>query len=279
MIRAIVVDMDGTFLTEEKTYDKAKFLQLYKKMVRQKIAFIVASGNQYWHLVDFFPEIKKEISFIAENGACIVTQEYKALEQPIELGMVRKILEILETEPVLADYRLVMSGEENAYIHEAAPVNYQKKAHKFYKRLKQVPDYHQVDDVIYKFALNFPKNKVVQCAATLDVLLGGEIRTLTSGHEAIDLIATSAGKGAGLRFIMDKLGLKKDEVAVFGDNLNDFDMFQEVKYSYAMMNGRKELKAIAYEVIGDNNSQAVLTKIETILQEQERRQKQNVRIV
>lgn len=32
---------------------------------------MVASGNQYYQLISFFPELKDEISFVAENGALV----------------------------------------------------------------------------------------------------------------------------------------------------------------------------------------------------------------
>ncbi len=42
-------------------------------------------------------------------------------------------------------------------------------------------------------------------------------------------------------------------------------MLQEVKYAYAMSNAVQPIKDIAYEVIGSNDEQAVLKKIEDIL--------------
>jgi hydroxymethylpyrimidine pyrophosphatase-like HAD family hydrolase len=36
------------------------------------IEFVVASGNQYYQLISFFPEIREQISFVAENGALVL---------------------------------------------------------------------------------------------------------------------------------------------------------------------------------------------------------------
>lgn len=47
MIRAIAVDMDGTFLDTNKEYDKARFEIIYQELKRRHIEFIAASGNQY----------------------------------------------------------------------------------------------------------------------------------------------------------------------------------------------------------------------------------------
>ncbi|HAS9941873.1 TPA: HAD hydrolase family protein, partial [Salmonella enterica subsp. enterica serovar Typhimurium] len=40
-------------------------------MKKRGIEFVVASGNQYYQLISFFPELKDAISFVAENGALV----------------------------------------------------------------------------------------------------------------------------------------------------------------------------------------------------------------
>ena len=42
-------------------------------MKEQGIRFVVASGNQYYQLISFFPEIAHEIAFVAENGGWVVS--------------------------------------------------------------------------------------------------------------------------------------------------------------------------------------------------------------
>ena len=56
-IKLIAVDMDGTFLSDQKTYNRERFLAQYQQMKTQGIRFAVASGNQYYQLISFFPEI------------------------------------------------------------------------------------------------------------------------------------------------------------------------------------------------------------------------------
>ncbi len=46
-IKLIAVDMDGTFLSDQKTYNRDRFMAQYQQMKRQGIRFVVASGNQF----------------------------------------------------------------------------------------------------------------------------------------------------------------------------------------------------------------------------------------
>ena len=70
-IKVIVTDMDGTFLDDAKQYDRARFMAQYQELKKRDIEFVVASGNQYYQLISFFPQLKDEISFVAENGALV----------------------------------------------------------------------------------------------------------------------------------------------------------------------------------------------------------------
>lgn len=60
-IKLIAVDMDGTFLSDQKTYNRERFMAQYQQMKAQGIRFVVASGNQYYQLISFFPEIDPDI--------------------------------------------------------------------------------------------------------------------------------------------------------------------------------------------------------------------------
>ncbi|MGY4583642.1 hydroxymethylpyrimidine pyrophosphatase-like HAD family hydrolase [Ewingella americana] len=85
-VKLIAVDMDGTFLDDDKKYNKTRFLSQYAQLKQLGIKFVVASGNQYFQLKSFFPEIASEIAFVAENGAYIVNegQDVSVAEIPAE---------------------------------------------------------------------------------------------------------------------------------------------------------------------------------------------------
>ena len=63
--------------------------------------------------------------------------------------------------------------------------------------------------------------------------------------------------------------IEADECAAFGDQMNDYELLQHVKYGYAMSNAVKPIKEIAYEVIGSNDEQGVIKKIKEILENNE----------
>lgn len=71
----------------------------------------------------------------------------------------------------------------------------------------------------------------------------------------LELFSHKASKSNGLRFLREKYGF--DEVAAFGDNLNDLPLFVEADIKIAVGNARDEVKAAADYVIGTNSDDGV----------------------
>ena len=44
-VKVIVTDMDGTFLSDAKTYNNERFMVQYQELKKRGIEFVVASGN------------------------------------------------------------------------------------------------------------------------------------------------------------------------------------------------------------------------------------------
>ena len=66
----IAVDMDGTFLTDAKTFDTERFSAILDRLDARGIRFVVASGNTYAKLQDYMRGFENRgLIYIAENGA------------------------------------------------------------------------------------------------------------------------------------------------------------------------------------------------------------------
>ena len=56
------------------------------------------------------------------------------------------------------------------------------------------------------------------------------------------------------------LGISNEEAGAFGDQMNDYEMLQTVKYGYAMANAMPPVKEVAYQVIDSNENDGVILK-------------------
>ena len=93
-IKLIAVDMDGTFLNENKQYDRERFQKQYHALKEKGIKFVVASGNQYYQLISFFPEIYRDISFVAENGALVYDQGERVHHGELTTAQYHKVVDL-----------------------------------------------------------------------------------------------------------------------------------------------------------------------------------------
>ncbi len=64
------------------------------------------------------------------------------------------------------------------------------------------------------------------------------------------VLPNDINKAKGILEVVDYLGINLDDCVCFGDSLNDLEMFEIIKNSYCMGNGKDELKKIAYRIIG-----------------------------
>jgi Cof subfamily protein (haloacid dehalogenase superfamily) len=258
--------MDGTFLNDQKTYSIQRFNQLFQRMKEQNIKFVVASGNQYFQLRSFFPELFQEITFVAENGANIVKGETPDWHAKVASDLLNKTLDILENEVQPLHY--LVCGEKSAYISDKVSDEDFRYASFYYPSIKRLADIRSVmdeNDDLFKFALSFKEEEAAEKLEQLEAKLQGRLVPVSSGHGDIDIILPGVNKFTGLSQLGKEWDITKDEMMAFGDSGNDYEMIQNVKYGIVMENGQPALKETAWKVIGSNNTEALLDMIEQVL--------------
>ncbi|HEX6972345.1 MAG TPA: HAD family hydrolase, partial [Limnochordia bacterium] len=67
-----------------------------------------------------------------------------------------------------------------------------------------------------------------------------------------------ATKDQAIRVLMQKYGLTRSELVVFGDHTNDIKMFQMADRAIAVANATEALKRHATQVIGSNEEDSVV---------------------
>ncbi|WP_314208424.1 Cof-type HAD-IIB family hydrolase [Vagococcus salmoninarum] len=263
MIKMIAVDMDGTFLKATNEYNRQRFAKIYAEALKQDVKFVVASGNQYFQLKSFFPEIAQDISFVAENGALVISEEQELFCGQMSLELVRRVLSFIDELP---EVQTILCGRQSAYIAEKERQAFVEHAGIFYHRLAVVPDLKTLDqDVFFKFALNGPEEKTVELMALFNDNFAGEITAVTSGHGDIDLIIPGLHKANGLSLLQAKWDIATADIVSFGDGGNDKEMLAYTGHSFAMENGSQVAKEAAKALAPSNQDEGVLVVLEKLL--------------
>ena len=72
----------------------------------------------------------------------------------------------------------------------------------------------------------------------------------------------NVNKWDALQFLIEKLGIKPEEVMAIGDNVNDIKMIENAGLGIIMDNSAPYIKELADVVVADNNSDGVAEAIE-----------------
>jgi len=84
------------------------------------------------------------------------------------------------------------------------------------------------------------------------------------GYYWLQSFHQQANKGNMVEKLVERLNFPLSKTLVFGDYLNDLDLFRVARYSVAMENALPEVKKCAHKIIGSNSQGAVLNFLESI---------------
>lgn len=261
-VKLIAVDMDGTFLNDAKTYNRERFLTQYARMKQRDIRFVVASGNQYYQLISFFPEIAREISFVAENGGWVVSEGKDIFNGELTKSHFSTVTRFLQTLP---EVEIIACGKSSAYTLQSYNDELKTVAAKYYHRLEMVDNFDHLNDIFFKFGLSLPDCEIPRIQTLLHTELADIMVPVTTGHGNIDLIIPGVHKANGLRLLQTRWGIHDSEVVAFGDSGNDVEMLRQAGFSFAMANAKENIKAVARYEAPHNNHEGVLDVIDKVL--------------
>ncbi|OON40383.1 sugar-phosphatase [Izhakiella australiensis] len=261
-VKLIAVDMDGTFLRDNKTYDTERFARQYAQMQEQGIRFVVASGNQYYQLRSFFPDIHAEIAFVAENGACVVDRQQPLFVAELGRQEWEKCLAVLDRYDFI---KTIICGFQSAYIRRPLNEGFFNSMSRFYHRLQVIDNLSEIKDTVFKFALNIDDDRFDSFMLHISEEMDGMLTPVSSGHGSADMIIPGIHKANGLRILQQQWGIADDEMVAFGDGGNDHEMLDKVGRGFVMANAADNMRRPGRLDAGHNNQDGVLEMIDNIL--------------
>src|SRR4051812_47425579 len=111
-IKFVAVDMDGTLLNANHELSD-EFYPLFDRMKAKDILFSVASGRQYYNLLNRFKPISDDVIFIADNGSYVAYRNEEILVQAMEPAVVKDLLTAAAAIPSCYP---ILCGKNRAYV-------------------------------------------------------------------------------------------------------------------------------------------------------------------
>jgi len=257
-IQAIVLDLDGTLLDNDKSISPRNY-QAVKNCYDSGMHIIVATARPPRDANQFVKDIPFVDYMIYYNGA-LVTCKSKQLNWHICIPndisqQISKFIEINAPHSLIA-YEVNDTWYASNQIPDA------QRAH-FGLRPNDPSTQFVNNDFISSFS---PTKILVKSYSTWREIIeqfGDHVNVIaTDGGVLVQIMQKSASKEEALQWVLDDIGVKSENVMVFGDDFNDLGLFHMCGFPVAMENAIIELKNCAKHITESNNNDGVAVALE-----------------
>ena len=231
-IKIIFFDIDDTLRNSKTGFVPSTIPRVFKQLREKGILTGIATGRGIFGVV---PEIKalNPDFFVTLNGAYIEDKKGNVIySNKIAKDKVEEY--IAWTKEVGIDYGLV--GSHAAKLSRRTEMISQA-IDPIYPNLEVDRDFYQNEDIYQMWTFEEQGDDL-----TLPDSLASTLRMVRWHEHSSDVVPISGSKAAGVAKVVDQLGLKPENVMVFGDGLNDLELFDYAGISVAMRISHDKIK-------------------------------------
>lgn len=267
-IKAVFFDIDGTLLTDSRTVSKST-ISAINYLKKKGILVGVATGRDPRFVLQYMASLGLDIG-ITYNGQYIFSREEVIYSSSIDVNTVNQIIHFAQkyhkdlsfgtAKGVVGSGIMSMGTSNFTYrLTRLIPDSWAGIINFVFNRvIRWVHPQEQADLILYNSQPIYQMMLLVTEKETKQLEEKFENLTFTrSSPYATDIISKGSSKLSGILILAQKYQLTLDEIIVFGDSNNDYEMLKEIKYSVAMGNGTKKVKQVAAYVTDTNNRDGI----------------------
>lgn len=231
-IKIVFFDIDDTLRLKTTGYMPQSIQQIFRSLKEKGILTGIATGRTPYGLV---PEIKnlQPDFFVMINGAYVEDAKGKNIyHQPMSQELIESVIDW--TKEIGIEYGML--GSQKGTLSRRTD-RISQVMDLIYEDLDTNPLFYKEDEV-YQL-LTFEKDGE---EATLPSHLQSDLRSIRWDAISSDIVLKQSSKALGVAKVVEKLGLKPENVLVFGDGLNDIELFDYAGISIAMGHSHPELQ-------------------------------------
>ena len=230
-IKIVFFDIDDTLRVKETGYIPESIQSVFQQLKEKGIYTGIATGRGIFGVVPELRALNPDF-FVTLNGAYVEDHKGQAiLERKIPQNQVETFIDWAKEKKL--DYGF--AGSHEAVLSRRTPA-INEAMDIIYPGLAIDPDFYQDHDIyqMYTFEQDGPEEE-------LPASLSQDLRCVRWHPISCDVVAKDGSKATGVAAVLDKLGLKAENLLVFGDGLNDLELFDFAGLSVAMGKSEEEL--------------------------------------
>lgn len=264
MIKLLALDLDGTLLNDNQTIDKETVKSL-KKIKNSGIKIVLCSSRPYYRIKKFVKQLDLDCPnqyTVSFNGGLILENNSNNIVfiNTLKIDEVKEIIKMGRN----SNLRIFLYEESNI-ISNLECLEYTENNPDSNFEIRDFNDLNLEKHVIYKIIFYGEKNDILKLKKEIPEYIREKFMVTSSHDSNIEIVPKDNSKSKGLAKIGKITGISAEEMACFGDNENDLDMFNYVGYSIAMGNAIDNIKDIANYVTFSNNENGIVHAIEDMI--------------
>ncbi|WP_068269121.1 Cof-type HAD-IIB family hydrolase [Caviibacter abscessus] len=262
-IKRVFFDIDDTILqNNDNSTISTDLIKRISEMQEKGIKVHLATGRGYVSTVPVAKALGIKDELILYNGAVVVDVNGNILlNNLVDKKVYRELIKISREENV----HLNLYYNDTIYVEK-----YDEHIKDYMSKTLQGLIIRDFDDYDNEFSI---KCLFIDETDVLDELKKkiesriSNIYIVRSTPNYLEVLNEKANKVNGVKFVLNKYGVDKNEAMAFGDQNNDYDMLKYVGHGYIMGNAKQELKDLFDEnkIAGHTKEQGVLNKINEVI--------------
>ncbi|MFO7320922.1 MAG: HAD family hydrolase [Chloroflexota bacterium] len=256
-IELIAVDLDGTLLNSQHQLSE-RTVNALRKAMEHGVQVVLATGKTRRSAQEAIERLDLATPGVYLQGLILYNGDGSVrAQQQLEPELARQLVEFAGREAVaLAAY----SGLDIYTPKRSAQTD---KLARYHEPLPQeIPAAELLALPINKILLIDEPERVSEVREQLAPQVEGRATLVQALDDMLEILPFGASKGAGLKRLLDDLGIAPERVLAIGDAENDIEMLQLAGIGVAVGNAMPQTKAAADFVVASNDEDGVAEAVE-----------------
>ena len=269
-----ISDLDGTLLLPDGSFPEESKKRL-NRLISDGMQFTIATARNYDSAHPILKGLDIKFPVVLFNGVYLVdfhSGEILEHTEFIDTTVIDSMLDLAKINKI-EPFIYTFGNQHQVYYRKATNTG----STAYLNSLKKDDRVRQVSEFVFQEDENISGFLLIGTLENLNPIYHGLKENhfdhlnlyfaedvSMKGYYWLQSFHQQANKGNMVERLVKRLNFPLSKTLVFGDYLNDLDMFRVARYSVAMENALPEVKESANKIIGHNSQGAVLDFLESI---------------
>lgn len=250
--KIVFFDIDDTLRVKKTGYLPESIKAVFKGLKEKGILTGIATGRAYYGVVPEIRDLEPDY-FVTINGTYVINRKGDEIfNQPLSRDITEQFVAWCQEIGIAWGF----AGKDKPVVSERSDL-IDQAMEPVYGICEVDPDFHLTNDVYHMWTFTEENGDL-----ELPQDLAKKVRLVPWHEHSSDVVANGISKASGVAEVLEKEGLKSVNAMMFGDGLNDMEIFDYVGLKIAMGNAVPEIKEKADYVTASVEEDGIFKALE-----------------